>query len=99
LVIPHKRYTFIKNVHKTFLSLDIVGNESTENVFLPLQTLKLTNGTRRRKIDNSLNLQGINQDPMLGHKEAYKSPRNHTKDAFKWIQMDIIVATPDKSGL
>jgi len=57
-------------VHKAFCDINIIGNEYTQKVFLPLQTLKLVDGTRRRKIENGLNLEGINHDPILGHNEA-----------------------------
>jgi hypothetical protein len=63
-----------------------------------LQTLELANGTRRRKIDDSLDLQEINHDPILGHYEAYKSPRHHTKYEFMWVQIDIIIAISDENG-
>jgi hypothetical protein len=61
--------------------------------------LELDNGTRRRKVDNGLNLHGINHNIILGYNETKKSPRHHTKNAFMCVQMNIIVATLGENGL
>lgn len=63
-----------------------------------LNSLNLTNSVWSRYIYDRLKLARINREPIIGHIEEYKEPRNNTKDTFMGIQINIIVATTHKDG-
>ena len=57
-------------MHETFSDLGIIYDKMSEKVGLPLQALKLPDGTRRRKIYNGLNFQGIHLNTFTRDNES-----------------------------
>ena len=61
-------------MHETFSNLGIIYNQTSKEVGILLQDLKLLDRTRRRHIYDGLNFQRIDLNAFVGNNESEQSP-------------------------
>ena len=69
-------------MHEASGKIGKINYESSQEVHHTLQTLKIANVTRGRKLKYCLNLQRIDPYTLLGDNKSYQTANLHAKDAL-----------------